>query len=119
MTPRQRKRDLVFEVVLLRFLPGFLQLSTAVQFLTGISSLLPGPVKMFVPGLPFNKLQQMERQHLVLIHKSAFPHFYWHKKEHDRFEAEDKGLRLIDSGKANGCNNERMYLALLSYQKRK
>lgn len=74
---------------------------------------------MFVPGLPFNKLQQTEKQHLVLIHRSAFLHFYWHKKQRDRFEAQDKGLGLTDSGKANGCNNKRMYLALLSYQKRK
>lgn len=45
---------------------------------------------MFVSGLPFNKLQQREKQHSVLIHESNFLHFYWHKKEHDRFEAQEK-----------------------------
>lgn len=61
----------------------------------------------------------MVKWHLLLGYKSNFPHFYWHKKQHDRSEAQQKGLRQINVGKVNGCNIKRMYLALLSYQKGK
>lgn len=58
----------------------------------------------------------MVKQHFVLILKSNFPQFYWCKKQHDRSEAQEKGLRQINGGKVNGCNNKRMHLTLLSYQ---
>lgn len=55
----------------------------------------------------------------MVIFKSNFPHFYWCKKQHERSEAQEKGLRQINGGKVNGCNNKRTHRTLLSYQKRK
>lgn len=118
VTPRRKRRMLIFEVILLRLLPNFLQVGIVAQFWTAISS-LPGPVKILKFGLPFNKHQKMVKWNLLLSYKSNFPHFYWHKKQHDRSEAQQKGLRQINTGKVNGCNIKRMYLALLSYQKGK
>lgn len=89
------------------------------QFWTAISSSLPVPVKTLKFGLPFKKLQKIVTQYFVLIFKSNFPHFYWGKKQHDRSEAQEKGLRQINGGKVNGCNNKRMHCTLLSYEKGK
>lgn len=61
----------------------------------------------------------MVQQHFLFIFKNNFPHFYWCKKQDDRSEAQEKGLRQINGGKVNGCNKKRMHHTLLSYQKGK
>lgn len=119
VTPRQKKRESVFEVILHRFFYNFLQGSILAPLWTVLGSSLPVPAKTLTFGLPFKKLQKTVKQHFVLVLKINFPRFHWCAKQHDRAEALEKGLRQINGGEVNGCSNNRMHHTLLSYQKGK
>lgn len=119
VTPRQKKRELVFEVILRRFLYNFSRGSILAQVWTVLASSLPVPAKTLTFGLPFKKPQKTVKQDFVLVLKINFPRFYWCMKQHDRCEAQEKGLRQINCGEVNGSSNNRMHHALLSYLKGK